>query len=185
MLTANLSPASAKPSERSAPVCVGRARVGSVGILALLLAVLTATTLIASGFALILNQQLDEGEAVVYGLATRLVRHEQLYQPPDRAPYIQAYYTPTYFYAVAALRRYVGRGFQPGRALSLASGLFTTAVLAYVASRHARSWWAGGFASLMLLGLGFPLGPVPFLALERVDLLGIAFGVACIALLTV
>src|SRR5207253_1327681 len=46
----------------------------------------------------------------------------------------------------------------------------------------ARRVWVGGLAALMMLALGFP-GPVSWLALYRVDTLGVAFALASVAAL--
>ena len=177
----DLSSAATGLPSRAAPA--PRTRLLSVGVLAILLGVLTATTLVACYYAIVVPQQLDEGEPVIYGLATRLVQHQPLYQPTDRPPFIEAYYTPLYFYAVAELRAHFGPGFGPGRALSLVMGVLAAALLAYITASRARSWWAGGFAALLFVGLGFPLAPAPFLALERVDMLGVAFSIAAVAVL--
>ena len=170
-------------STRSVTVPRVRARYLLVGFVALLLLVSTGVTLYSSYLAVSVPQQLDEGEPLIYGLAARIVQHQSLYQPIDRQPFVQAHYTPVYYYAVAALRRYVGPGFTPGRVLSILAGLAATALLAYLAIKRARSWWVGGLAAVLFLGLGFPGGPAPFMALVRADMLGVAIAVAVIATL--
>src|SRR5947209_9854383 len=176
-----LSSTTAEPPVRSAPAI--RTRLIAVGVLAILLGVLTATTLAACYSAIVVPQQLDEGEPVIYGLATRIVQHQPLYQPTERPPFIEAYYTPLYFYAVAELRAHFGPGFGPGRTLSLAAGALAAGLLASIAASRARSWWVGGFAALLFLALGFPLAPAPFLALKRVDVTAVASSVAAMAVL--
>lgn len=175
----------ARPST-SAPASVApviRPRELAVGFLAVLLGVLAVSTLIAAAYAVSVPQQLDEGEPLIYGLAARIMRHEPLYQPIDRQPFVQVHYTPLYYLAVAVLHRYIGPGFAPGRLLSVASGVVAAGLVGYLAAAHVRSWWAGGFAALMFVALSFPGGPAPFLALYRVDMLGVALSLAAIAVL--
>jgi len=152
-------------------------------VLAALLAVLSAATLAACRWALMLPGQLDEGEPLIYGLATRMIWREPLYQPIDRQPFVQVHYSPLYYAAVALLHASVGPGFAPGRALSLATGLGAAALVGYLSATQARSWWAAGFAVLLFLGLAFPGVPAPFLVLERVDVVGILFSIAAVAFL--
>jgi hypothetical protein len=168
------------------PVARGRtqARYLTVGVLAILLLVGAGATLMACYLAVTVPEQLDEGEPLIYGLAYRILQHQPLYQSIDHQPFVQAHYTPIYYYAIAALRRYVASGFAPGRILSIFAGLFSTVLVAYLATSRARVWWTGGFAALMFLGLGFPGGPAPFMALVRVDMLGIAFAVLAVAVLS-
>jgi len=175
----------AAESERALPPRSSVVRQINVLILAGLLAVLTAATLAACRWALMLPGQLDEGEPLIYGLATRMLRHEPLYQPVDRQPYVQVHYSPLYYAAVALLHAYVVPGFAPGRVLSLAAGLVAAALVGYLTASLARSrrWWAAGFSALLFLGLGFPGAPAPFLVLERVDVLGVLFSIAAIAFL--
>jgi hypothetical protein len=170
-------------STRALVRSTSRARQVAVGLVAILLAMLTAATLVACCFATIVPEQLDEGEPLIYGLASRILANRPLYQPIDQQPFVQVHYTPVYYATIAALRQFVGPGFAPGRVLSMSAGLVTATLVGYLTASRARSWWAGGFAVLMFLGLGFPGAPVPFLALERVDVLGVAFSVAAIALL--
>src|SRR5436309_1273277 len=40
------------------------------------------------------------GEALIYAQSFRLLHHEPLYQPLDRAPFTIALYTPLYYYVV-------------------------------------------------------------------------------------
>jgi len=160
-----------------------RARQIAVGFLGSLLALSTAATLVACAFALIVPQQLDEGEPLIYGLAARILHGQPLYQPIDRQPFAQVHYTPLYYALVAVLHPLVGHGFAPGRLLSLAAGLVAATLIGYLTAARARSLWAGGFAGLMFLGLAFPGGPAPFLALERVDVVGVGLSVAAIAVL--
>jgi hypothetical protein len=175
-----LRPTTSAPAATRA---ISRPRAHAVGLLAVLLAVLAAATLVAAAYAVVVPEQLDEGEPLIYGLAARIIHHQPLYQPIDRQPFVQVHYTPLYYLAVAVLHRYVGPGFAPGRLLSLASGLVAAGLIGYVAAARARSWWAGGFAALMFVALAFPGGPAPFLALYRVDVLGVASSIAAIAVL--
>ncbi len=178
----NLGSLIAGDSGRVLPAA-GRARQISVLFLAALLAVLTAATLAACRWALMLPGQLDEGEPLIYGLASRILRHESLYQPIDRQPFVQVHYSPLYYVLLALLHAYVGPGFAPGRVLSLTAGLVAAALVGYLTASLARSWWAAGFSTLMFLGLAFPGVPAPFLVLERVDALGISLAIATVAVL--
>jgi hypothetical protein len=173
----------AAPSVRAPAISKSRARPIALGFLAMLLAVLAAATLAACCLAIVVPQQLDEGEPLIYGLAGRALQRVPLYQPVDRQPFVEVHYTPLYYWLVAVLREYGGSGFAPGRAVSLCAGLVTATLVGHLAAFRARSWWAGGFAALMFLALAFPGGPAPFLALERVDVLGVGFSVAAIAVL--
>jgi hypothetical protein len=145
---------------------------------------MAAATLIACAFALLIPQQLDEGEPLIYGLANRILRGQALYQPIDRQPFVQVHYTPLYYALVAVLHQLVGHGFAPGRLLSLLAGLFCTTLIGCITAARAKDWWAGGFSMLMFLGLAFPGGPAPFLVLERVDMLGVGLSVAAVAVLS-
>lgn len=162
---------------------VTHAREIAVAYVGALLAASSTATLVASAFALRISRQLDEGEPLIFGLAGRVLQGQSLYQSIAHQPFVQVHYTPVYYYAVALLRAYSQPSFIPGRALSLIAGLVAAALLGYVTASYARSCWAGLFAGLLFLGLGFPGGPAPFLALERVDVLGTAFSVAAVAVL--
>ncbi|MGI9148999.1 MAG: hypothetical protein ACR2IK_21035, partial [Chloroflexota bacterium] len=152
-------------------------------VLAALLAFLTAATLAACRWALMLPGQLDEGEPLIYGLATRIVQHQPLYQSIDRQPFVQVHYSPLYYAAVAVLHASVGPGFAPGRALSLGAGLLAALLVGYLTASQARTWWAAGFSILLFLGLAFPGVPASFLVLERVDMVGVLLSIGAIALL--
>lgn len=155
----------------------------AVGVVSLLLAVLAAGTLVGAGAALLVRRQLDEGEPLIYGLGARLLRGEPLYQPLDRQPFIQVHYTPLYYWATAGLHLLLGGGFAPGRALSIVAGLASAGLVAYLAMARSDSWRVGGFAALLFLALGFPGAPAPWLALYRVDVLGVALSLGAIAAL--
>jgi hypothetical protein len=127
-------------------------------------------------------QQLDYGEPIVYSQAARILNGEQLYQPLDRPPFTVAAYTPLYYKIASELQARVGPGFGPGRALSYAAGLATSAAVAWLAARQTRSAWAGAFAAVLFVGLGFP-GTVPWFALYRVDMLAEALSLGAIVVL--
>ena len=171
------------PAARSLARLQFRLRLVAVALVAALLLVSTGATLLASVDAIRVPQQLDEGEPLVYGLAGRHLQREPLYQPIDHLPFVQVHYTPLYYWAVAELHARVAPGFGPGRVLSLLAGLVGAACVGYLAARRARAWWTGGFAIVLFLGLGFPGGPAPFLALVRVDVLGVGLSLLAIAVL--
>ncbi|MGE5276676.1 MAG: glycosyltransferase family 39 protein [Acidobacteriota bacterium] len=122
------------------------------------------------------------GEAILYDHAARIVRGEPLYQPPDRLPYTVAAYTPLYYGVAAALQAVVGPTFLPGRLVSLAAGLAAAALVGRLAGRRARSRWAGLFAASLFLALGFP-GRIPFFALYKEDMLGVALALGAVSTL--
>ena len=179
----SLGGALSPPARPLSAVTRSRARWLAVGVLAVLLAPLAAATLVLAGVALFVPPQLDEGEPLIYGLAGRLLAGQPLYQPLDQQPFVQVHYMPLYYALVALLRALGGSGFGPGRALSLGAGLVIAIAVGYLAATRAGRWSAGGFAALLCLALTFPGGPAPFLALERVDVLGVALSVAAIAVL--
>lgn len=127
-------------------------------------------------------QQLDYGEPIVYGQAARISNGAPLYQPLDRPPLTVAAYTPLYYKLASELQARVGPGFGPGRALSYAAGLATTAAVAWLAARYARSFWSGAFAAAIFVGLGFP-GVVPWFALYRVDMVAEVLSLGAIVVL--
>ena len=155
----------------------------AVGYVGVLLAVSAATTMVACYLGLRIVWQLDEGEPLIFGLATRVVAGQPLYQSIDRQPFVQAHYTPLYYYAIALMQLFFPPSFEPGRALSLAAGLIASMVVGAVTVALTRQRWTGILALLMFIGLAFPGSPLPFLGLERVDMLGIALSLACVAVL--
>jgi hypothetical protein len=160
-----------------------RHRRAALGVSALaFLAVLAGATVAAAGLAVVQPRGLDYAEAVVYGQAMRVVSGEALYQPIDRAPYTVAAYTPLYYWLAAALQVVAGAGFGPGRLLSLVAGLVTAVLVGVTAGRSSGGRWVPACAALLFLGLAFP-GPVPWLGLYRVDLVGVALSVAAVAVL--
>jgi predicted small integral membrane protein len=123
------------------------------------------------------------GESILYDHAARIVRGEPLYQPLDRPPYSVAPYTPLYYGFAAALQALFGPGFPPGRLLSLLAGLAAAALIGRLTARRAGSRWAGAFAACLFLTLGFP-GRIPFFALYKEDMLGVALSLAAISTLS-
>ena len=128
-------------------------------------------------------EQFDAGEGVVYYHAGRIGRGEPLYQPLDRAPFTVAGYTPLYYTLAGWLQQLLGPGFWPGRALSFVSGLITALLVAHLTRQRTGSGRAGLFASALFLSLGLPAVYL-WSALYRVDLLGIAFSLGAVTLLT-
>lgn len=173
----------AAPSVRPLEAIDSRPRRIAVGFLAILLAIIAAVTLATCWLAIRVPEQLDEGEPLIYGLAGRALERVPLYRPIDQQPFVQVHYMPLYYWLVALLREHGGSGFAAGRVVSLFAGFVAATLVGYLAASRARSWWAGGFSALMFLALAFPGAPVPFLSLERVDVLGVGFSVAAIAVL--
>jgi hypothetical protein len=147
------------------------------------LAGLAGLTLVAAGAGVFQTVGLDYAEPVIYGQAMRLVSGEPLYQPLDQPPFTVAAYTPLYYALGALLQSTVGSGFAPGRLLSLAAGVVTALLVGVTAGRRNGGAWVGACAAVLFLGLAFP-GPVPWLGLYRVDLVGVMLSVAAVALLT-
>ncbi len=154
--------------------------------------------------------ELQYGEAIIYGQASRVLNGEPLYQPLDRAPFTVVAYTPVYYWVVAWLRVPFGPGFAPGRAFAMVAGLVAVALVGLLAARYARSRTAGAFATLLFLALGLPwvypdpaafydgdairtgwanlvANPspsMPWLGYYKEDVLGVAFALAAIAILS-
>jgi hypothetical protein len=157
------------------------------GVLLAALPLLPAcATLAAASWAIAQQVGLDYAEPVIYSQALRLRLGEPLYQPIDQPPYTIAAYTPAFYALAALLQSTIGPGFAAGRVVSLASGLVAAALIALLAARRDSGGpggpWLGAFAALLFLGLAFP-GPLPWLGLYRVDLLGLALSLASVALL--
>jgi hypothetical protein len=151
-------------------------------MLGALLAVLAIANLATALAVIAVPQELFYAEAVVYNLAARLLHGEPLYQPLGQAPYTVAAYTPLYYWAGAGLRAVFGPGFAPGRALSLASGLFVAVAVGYTVARRKGAGPAPGLlAALLWLALGQPAWS--FLFAYRVDYLGVALSLASVATL--
>jgi hypothetical protein len=152
-------------------------------VLGVLLA-LFAVGRLGRGVSAILEQkEATFGESILYDHAARIVRGEPLYQPLDRPPYSVAPYTPLYYGFAAALQAIFGPGFPPGRLLSFLAGLAAAALIGRLTARRAGSRWAGAFAAFLFLTLGFP-GRIPFFALYKEDMLGVALSLAAIATLS-
>jgi hypothetical protein len=132
--------------------------------------------------AILERKEATFGESILYDHAARIVRGKPLYQPLDRSPYSVAPYTPVYYLLAAALQVAFGPGFPPGRLLSFLAGLAAAALIGRLTARRARSRWAGGFAAFLFLTLGFP-GRIPFFALYKEDMLGVALSLGAIATL--
>jgi hypothetical protein len=132
------------------------------------------------GLAALLVGRPDEtryGEAILYDHAARLVRGEALYQRLDGPPYTVASYTPLYYGVAAGLQLMVGPGFLPGRLVSLGAGLAVAGMLGWLVWRRTRTAWPALTAASLFVALGV-VGPVPWTAAYKEDLLGIALGIA-------
>jgi hypothetical protein len=151
-------------------------------LVATVLAVLCLFRVVQSVAAIREAPQLDSTESIVYDKAGRLLRNQALYQPLDEAPYTVSAYMPLYPLLAAGLRIAVGEGFGRGRALSLAGGVGAACLAKYLAGASTRDRKAGLFAAGLFLSLAFP-GMYPWLALYRVDVPGVTFALASIAVL--
>jgi hypothetical protein len=155
-----------------------------LAVVASLLSLLTAAMRIDEAtIAVRVPQAIDYGEPIVYGLAARVGQGQALYEPLDREPYTAAAYTPVYYYLAAGLHEFVGPGFAPGRAASLAAGVISSCLVLVLVVQVTRNAWFGPFAALLFVALGF-YGPVPWFGLYRVDLVGIGFCLAAVVVLS-
>jgi hypothetical protein len=123
------------------------------------------------------------GEAIVYDHAARLVNGEPLYQHLAQPPNTVANYTPLYYWLAAAVRLAFGSGFLPGRVLSFVSALMATALIGYLTYRRTCEWKAGAFAGALFFVLGLP-GIFAWSSIYKIDMLGVALGIASVALLS-
>src|SRR5579859_3323309 len=159
--------------------------VGGQRLRALLLLLLFVTAALNLGLALAIIPRADEvryGEATIYAHAARLLRGEALYQPLGSAPYTAALYTPLYYVLAAAMRAALGPGFWTGRLLSFGAGLIATALVAQLTWRRTQHLWPTLSAGLLFLGLGL-VGPIPWFASYKEDVLGVALALAAVSVL--
>ncbi|HEX8966929.1 MAG TPA: hypothetical protein VF937_03550 [Chloroflexota bacterium] len=152
---------------------------------ALLLITLAVAALLNVGLALVIVGRPDEvryGEAIIYEQAGRLLHGQALYQPLDQPPYSVTAYTPLYYWLAALLRVALGAGFGPGRALSFAAGLVAATLVGYLTWRRTRAVWPAAAATLLFLGLGL-VGPIPWFASYKEDVLGLALSLGAVVAL--
>ena len=122
------------------------------------------------------------GEALIQDHAARLLRSEALYQPLGAPSYSVVAYTP-FFYALMALGQLVGGpGLAFGRVVSGLATLATALLVGKISAGQGRGLLAGACGALLFVALGFPT-PFPWFGLAKEDSLGVAFGVASLAVL--
>jgi hypothetical protein len=126
----------------------------------------------------------DNGEPVLYSHAMRLLHGEALYQPYTSAPYAVTAYMPAYYAMAAALHALFGSTFFAGRLVTLLASSGLAIATALLARRLHGGVATAMLATGLVLTLGFagPPGP-PWLALYRVDPLGVAAAVGAVATL--
>jgi hypothetical protein len=124
-------------------------------------------------------EAVDYGEPIVYAQAARLAQGEALYQPLDRQPYTVTAYTPVYYLLAGILQAGFGPGFLAGRLLSLVAAAMASVLLASLVTRCTASRPAGVLVAIPFLALGFA-GPIPWFAVYRVDVLGLAVSLAAV-----
>jgi hypothetical protein len=177
-----------------------------IGLGLLTISVLQLSWVIAS---LTFVRELQYGESQVYSHVARIIDGEPLYQPIDREPYTAVAYMPLYYWLAAGARVVFGPGFGPGRTISALAGALALVAVGYLAGRQARSRWAGVFAALLFLSLGYawvfpradlfyPGQPLrtawenlvadlalspPWLAFYRPDVLGVTLSLTSVAAL--
>jgi hypothetical protein len=157
----------------------------SAALRQVLLVILGVAALFNLWLAGVVIGRVDEtryGESLIYGHAARLLDGQALYQRFDQPPYTIANYTPLYYWLVAALRDVFGAGFLSGRLVSLGCGAVAAALVAWLTWRRTRAVWPAAAAGLMFVGLGL-VGPVPWSAAYKEDMLGVALTLASIAVL--
>ena len=149
----------------------------------LLLGVLALAKLAQDWVALFNPLQVDYGESFVYAAAARVARGEVLYQPLVEDGFLfPANYTPVYYLVTALLQAVLGPGLIWGRATSLVATLVSSACVGMIAGRRAKSWLISCLAVVFFIALGF-IGTVPWAAIYRVDMLGVAFSVSTVFVL--
>ena len=183
-------PVAAETRERALPL-TGRASVDwysrAVSILVALLAIcLLGMTLIQLrwGFAF-LRWPLEVlyGEALIQDHAARLLRGEALYQPLGAPAYSVAAYTPLFYLLMALGQVLGGPNLIFGRVVSVLATVATALLVGKTcATRGQKRLAASALGALLFVALGFPT-PLPWFALAKEDSLGVAFGVASVALL--
>jgi hypothetical protein len=126
----------------------------------------------------------DDVESIVYAEVVALLHGEPLYRPLATPPWTVTLYMPLFYLLTAPLQWLLGPGFLAGRLVTLAASIGVAVAAGTLARRVLGD--AGGtmLAVGLVLTLGFagPPGP-PWLALYRVDVLGVAFGVGAMAVL--
>lgn len=127
----------------------------------------------------------DIAEAIVSGQAMRLLHGEPLYQPVTSPPHTVTAYMPLYYTLAAVLHAVFGPTFLAGRLLTLLSSICLAVMVAVLARRVTGRWTSAVLATGLVLTLGFagPPGPV-WLALYRVDVLGVALAVGAMTVLS-
>src|SRR4029077_17779625 len=93
-----------------------------------------------------------------------------------------AAYTPLYYAVVAGLRAVLGPGFWPGRLVSFGAALVATAFVCQLTWRRTRAWRPALGAGVLFLALGV-VGPIPWTAAYKEDVLGVAFALAAVTVL--
>jgi len=123
------------------------------------------------------------GEALIQDHAARLLRGEALYQPLGLPSFTVVAYTPLFYGLIALGQAVVGPSLLLARVISVLAAMVIVALLARMAARHGQGPAAGLLAALLFIGLGFPT-PLPSFALGKEDTLGVALGVASVAVLS-
>jgi len=150
-----------------------------------LLAAVVVTAAFNLGLALVMLSHQEEtryGEALIYGQAARLLHGQALYQPLDGPSYTIASYTPLYYWVAAGLQALVGPGFLPGRVVSFVCGLGVAGCVGYLVWRRSHAAWPTLSAALLAVALG-QVGPTPWTAAYKEDLLAVALAVGSTAVL--
>jgi hypothetical protein len=150
-----------------------------------LVAALVVAAAFNLGLALVMLGHVEEtryGEALIYGHAARLLHGEALYQPLDGPPYTIVSYTPLYYWVAAGLHALVGPGLLAGRVVSFVCGLVGAGCVGYLVWRRSRAASPTLSAALLAVALG-QVGPVPWTAAYKEDVLAVALAVGSTAVL--
>jgi hypothetical protein len=122
--------------------------------------------------ALTYPYQLDYGEGIVLWFARQLAHAQPIYKGLTGLPYASSNYPPVAMLLSAALMPILGDGYVSGRLLSLGSALIVTGLIFRMVCTETHEPRTGAIAALFFLGSPFVFH---WIALFRVDLLGLAF----------
>jgi len=116
--------------------------------------------------------QLDYGEGIVLWFAQQLAHGQAIYKSLNVFPYASSNYPPVAMMLSAALMPIFGDGYVGGRLLNFASALMVAALIYRIVRDEANHRFAAAIAALFFIGSPYIYH---WVALDRVDLIGLAF----------